>query len=166
MTTEMKYSLLLVLISTALAAEDNTLGMSQENPGASCDDIYQRNPTSRGKVCKFWIKTDKGLFEVTCNMKLKCGDVEGGWMQVVDVDMNQDKSCPGTWRKVTTPRNLCVYIGNTAGCSSAHFNVKEVAIEYQHICGQAKAFQKGSTEGYNAQIQSLMVYMLRVYPSL
>ena len=23
-------------------------------------------------------------------MKLKCGGVEGGWMQVVDVDMNRD----------------------------------------------------------------------------
>ena len=27
-------------------------------------------------------------------MKLKCGGVEGGWMQVVDVGMNQDESCP------------------------------------------------------------------------
>ena len=29
-------------------------------------------------------------------MKLKCGGVEGGWMQVVDVDMNRDDSCPRT----------------------------------------------------------------------
>ena len=28
------------------------------------------------------------IFEVTCNMKLKCGGVEERWMQVVDVDMN------------------------------------------------------------------------------
>ena len=26
---------------------------------------------------------------MTCNMKLKCGGVEGGWMQVVDTDMNR-----------------------------------------------------------------------------
>ena len=32
-------------------------------------------------------------------MKPKCGGVEGGWMQVVDVDMNRDNSCPGTWQK-------------------------------------------------------------------
>ena len=41
-----------------------------------------------------WIRTNEGLFKVTCNMKLKCGGVEGGWMQVVDVDMNQNNSCP------------------------------------------------------------------------
>ena len=33
---------------------------------------------------------------MTCDMKLKCGGVEGGWIQVVDVDMNRDDSCPRT----------------------------------------------------------------------
>ena len=47
--------------------------------------IYQHNPASRGTIDQYWIKTNKGLFEVTCNMKLKCGGVEGVWMQVVDV---------------------------------------------------------------------------------
>ena len=73
----MKYSFLLVFIATGLAYGDETLGMSKDNPGVSCNEIYQYNPTSRVKVCKFWIKTSEGLFEVTCNMKLKCGGVEG-----------------------------------------------------------------------------------------
>ena len=30
-------------------------------------------------------------------MGLQCGGVEGGWMQVVDVNMAQDNSCPGTY---------------------------------------------------------------------
>ena len=71
-----------------MASEDPTLGTSSLNPGSSCNEIYRRNPTSRGGTGKYWIKTSKGLFEVTCNMKLKCCDVEGGWIQVVDVDMN------------------------------------------------------------------------------
>ena len=54
-------------------------------------------------------------------MKLKCGDIEGGWMQVIDVDMNQDDSRPGTWHKITTHRRLCK--GYVAGCASAHFDV-------------------------------------------
>ena len=86
----MKYLILLLLFATTLANEDKTLGISQNNPAASCHEIYQRNPTSRGSVGQYWIKTSEGLFEVTCNMKLKCGGVEGGWMQVVDVDMNRD----------------------------------------------------------------------------
>ena len=45
------------------------------------------------------------------NMKLKCGGVEGGWMQVVDVDKNRDDSYPGTWHTITTPRRLAICFG-------------------------------------------------------
>ena len=147
----MKHLILLLLFVTALANEDKTLGMSQDNPAASCGEIYQLNPTSRGKVCKFWIKTSEGLFEVTCNMKLKCGGVEGGWMQVVDVDMNRDDSCPGAWRKIVTPRRLC--LGYVAGCASAPFYVK--GVDYQHICGQAKGYQIGGVDAYQVKTQSI-----------
>jgi len=56
-------------------------------------------------------------------MKLKCGGVEGGWMQVLDLNMDQGDSCPDTWEEITTPRKLC--LGNLAGCTSAHFRVKK-----------------------------------------
>ena len=140
----MKPLILVMLFTIALANEDKTLGLSEANPAGSCNEIYQRNPTSRGTIGQYWIKTNEGLFRVTCNMQLKCGGVEGGWMQVVDVDMNRDDSCPGTWHKITTPRRLC--LGYVAGCSSAHFYVKGVS--YEHICGQAKGYQKGTPDGY------------------
>ena len=104
----MKCFILLLLCAGALANEDKTLGMSEANPASSCNQIYQHNPTSRGTIDQYWIKTNEGLFKVTCNMKLKCGGVEGGWMQVVDVDMNRDDSCPGTWQKITSPKMLCL----------------------------------------------------------
>ena len=153
----MKFNILIVfvycLVVTILANEDKTLanGMSKENPAASCHEIYQHNPTSRGSVGQYWIKTSEGLFEVTCNMKLKCGGVEGGWMQVVDVDMNRDDTCPGTWHKITTPRRLCVV--NTPGCVSAHFCVRRAS--YEHICGQAKAYQKGTTDAFQHKTQGI-----------
>ena len=84
----MEFLILLVLFASTSANEDNTLGMSEANPASSCKEIYQRNPTSRGSIGQFWINTSDGLFEATCNMQLKCGGVEGGWMQVADVDMN------------------------------------------------------------------------------
>jgi len=65
------------------------LGMSEANPASSCNEIYQCNPTSRGSAGQYWIKNDEGKFKVTCNMKLKCGGIEGGWMQVLDMDMNR-----------------------------------------------------------------------------
>ena len=148
----MKRLILLLLFATAMANEDQTLGMSQTNPAASCHEIYQRNPTSRGSVGQYWIKTSEGLFEVTCNMKLRCGGVEGGWMQVVDVDMNQNDSCPGTWHKIYTPRRLCLGL-ITAGCASAHFYVKGVS--YDQICGQAKGYQKGGVDAFQVKMESI-----------
>ena len=148
----MKCFIILLLCVGALANEDKTLGMSEANPASSCNQIYHHNPTSRGTIDQYWIKTDEGLFKVICNMKLKCGGVEGGWMQVVDVDMNRDDSCPGTWQKITNPRKLCLGL-SSAGCASANFHVK--GISYENICGQAKAYQKGSPDAFETKIQSI-----------
>ena len=73
-------------------------------------------------------------------------------MQVVDVDMNRDDSCPGTWHKIATPRRLCLGL-ITAGCASAHFYVK--GVNYEHISGQAKGYQKGGTDAFRASTQSI-----------
>ena len=149
----MKFLVLLLLFAATLGYEDIdlTLGMTQVNPAASCHEIYQRNPTSKGSVGQYWIKTDEGVVEVTCNMKLNCGGVEGGWTKVVDIDMNRGDSCPDTWKEIIAPRKLC--LGYVAGCASANFFVK--GVDYQHICGQVKAYQKGSTDAYAAKIQSI-----------
>ena len=45
----------LLLAIDALAYDDVTLGMSQDNPAASCHEIYQRNPTNRGSVGQYRI---------------------------------------------------------------------------------------------------------------
>ena len=85
-------------------------------------------------------------------MKLNCGGVEGGWMQIIDVDMNRDESCPGTWHKITSPRRLC--LGSVAAeCASAHFYVKGVT--YENICGQAKGYQKGNPNAFNSKLPSI-----------
>jgi len=141
-----------LIFASALANEDKTLGMSKANPASSCNEIYQRNPISRENVDWYWIKTNEGKFNVTCNMKLKCGGIEGGWMQVVDINMNRDKNCPGTWRKITTPRRLCLG-SSAAGCASAYFYVKGVS--YEHICGQAEGYQKGTPDAYTPSSQSI-----------
>jgi len=74
-------------------------------------------------------------------------------VQVVDIDMNRDENCPGTWHKITTPRRLCLVSSAAAGCASAHFYVKGVS--YEHICGQAKGYQKGSPDAYEPSSQSI-----------
>jgi len=151
----MRYIIFLLLFVTGLAADvDVAVGSSETNPASSCNEIYHRNPTSRGSIGQYWIKTDE--VKVTCNMKLKCGGIEGGWMQVVDVDMTRDDTCPGTWHKITSPRKLC--LGYIPRCNSAVFSVKGAS--YEHVCGQAKAYQKGNTNAFRHNKQSVnLVYV-------
>ena len=145
----------ILCLGIVIAQEDVTLGISKLNPGTSCNDIYQRNPFSRGRNTKYWISTSEGLFEVPCNMKLKCGGIEGGWMQVIDVDMDRDTSCLAQWHYITSPRRLC--LGYVIGCAPAHFYVKGVS--YEHICGQAKAYQKGNTDAFHTAASIDNVYV-------
>ena len=148
MTGEVVAVILFSLLAVGLAHDETctTLGLLASNPASSCNDIYQHNIASRGNNGHYWINTIQGLQEVKCKMGLKCGGVEGGWMQVVDVNMAHDKSCPGAWRMISSPRKLCVG-GASAGCDSAHFNTGGVS--FQHICGQTKSYQKGTPDAFN-----------------
>ena len=150
MTEEVAAVILVSLLATALAHDETctTLGLLASNPASSCNEIYQHNIASRQNSGHYWINTTQGLYEVKCKMGLQCGGVEGGWMQVVDVNMAQDNSCPGTWRMITSPRKLCVG-GVNAGCDSAHFNTRGVS--FQHICGQTKAYQKGYPDAFRGK---------------
>ena len=65
-------------------------------------------------------------------------------MQVVDVDMDRDDTCPGSWQYIVNPHKLCQ--GDVAGCASAQFSAK--GISYDHICGQARAYQRGDLDGF------------------
>ena len=150
MTVAIVIAVLVSLLATASAHDETctTLGLFASNPASSCNEIYQHNIASRQNSGHYWINTTQGLYEVKCKMGLQCGGVEGGWMQVVDVNMAQDNSCPGTWRMVTSPRKLCVG-GVNAGCDSAHFNTRGVS--FQHICGQTKSYQKGTPDAFNGK---------------
>ena len=150
MTGEAVTVILVSLLAVGLAHDENcaTLGLLASNPASSCNEIYQRNIASRGNNGHYWINTTQGLHEVKCKMGLQCGGVEGGWMQVVDVNMAHDRSCPGAWRMITSPGKLCVG-GVNAGCDSAHFHTRGVC--FQHICGQTKSYQKGTPDAFNAK---------------
>ena len=75
-------------------------------------------------------------------------------MQVVDVDMNRDDGCPGTWQKITNPKRLCMGL-SSAGCASANFDVKGVS--YDNICGQAKAYQKGPPDAFESKKLDIII---------
>ena len=145
-------SILLLIFSAGMACTDMALGMIQAKPATSCNEIYKCNPLTRGTISEYWIKGKNGVRKVICNMKLKCGGIEGGWMQVVDVDMNKDTTCPVGWQTISVPRRLC--IGSTArGCASAHFTT--YGLTFEHICGHTKSYQKGVPDGFRGSGQSI-----------
>ena len=150
MTGKVVAVILVCLLAVGLAHDKNcaTLGLLASNPASSCNEIYQHNIASRGNSGHYWINTTQGLHEVKCKMDLQCGGVEGGWMQVVDVNMADYSSCPGAWRMITSPKKLCVG-GVNAGCDSAHFHTR--GIHFQHICGQTKSYQKGYPDAFSGR---------------
>ena len=147
MTMKIITAFLLSILTVGLAHTANctTLGLLASNPASSCNEVYQHNIASRQTSGYYWIKTDQGLYQIKCKMGLQCGGVEGGWMQVVDVNMVHDNSCPGTWRMLTSPKKLCIS-GVNSGCESAHFKTRGVS--FQHICGRTKAYQKGNPDAF------------------
>ena len=67
------YSVALAILKTSLVlAQDDTYtryGFDVDLPGASCVDIYNKNPTSHGRSGYYVLKTDH-LFFAYCDMEL------------------------------------------------------------------------------------------------
>ena len=152
MKTFLASSILLIVFNAGMACTDMALGMIEANPATSCNEIHKCNPLTRGTISEYWIKGKNGVHKVTCNMKLKCGGIEGGWMQVVNVDMNKDTTCPVGWQTIAVPRRLCIG-SSTRGCASAHFTTH--GITFEHICGQTKSYQKGAPDAFKGSGQSI-----------
>ena len=77
-----------------------SLGMTQSNPGKSCDDIYQINKASRGASGDYYIQTTKGVQQVYCDMELECGGQKGGWMRIADLDTSRGDDCPSGYHTI------------------------------------------------------------------
>ena len=131
----------LAILGTSLAmAQDDTCtryGFDIDLPGASCADIYNKNPTSHGRSGYYVLKTDH-LFFAYCDMELECGGNKGGWMRIANI--NKGDTCPSGWAKY---KSYCTG-GSAAGCHSAHFSVDTT--NYTKICGKVLGYQKGTMD--------------------
>ena len=129
----------------------SSLGMLQSSPGRSCADIYQINKASRGVSGLYWINTTSGLHQANCDMELECGGHKGGWTTIVKLDTSRGDACPPGWTNITTPggspKVVCRTGDDPSGCYSAIFTTYNIT--FNKICGQAKGYQKGSTEAFH-----------------
>jgi len=116
-------------------------GFDIDHPGVSCADIYNKNPTSRGRSGYYTIKTDH-LFFAYCDMELDCSGNKGGWMRIVDIDTSRGDTCPSGW---TSYKSYCTG-GQAAGCHSAQFSTNSTS--YHKVCGKIKGYQKGTMDGF------------------
>ena len=136
---------LAILGTSLVVAQDDPCskyGLDPHLPGASCADIYHKNPTSRGKSGYYALKTDH-LFFAYCDMDLDCGGIKGGWMRIADINTSRGDSCPDGW--TTYNSNYCIG-GSAAGCHSVSFSTNST--RYDKVCGKAVGYQKGSMDGF------------------
>ena len=116
-------------------------GFDIDNPGVSCADIYDKNPTSRGKSAYYILKTDH-LFFAYCDMELDCGGSKGGWMRIADI--KKGDTCPHGWRKY---QHLPYCTGGSlSGCYSVNFTTNSTS--YDRVCGKVVGYQKGIMDAF------------------
>jgi len=145
------YTIIVVLAilgtSLIMAQHDTCIryGFNIDLPGASCADIYNKNPTTHGRSGYYVIKTHY-LFFAYCDMELDCGGNKRGWMRIADIDTSRGDNCPSGWPGyIYYYKSYCTG-GPKAGCYSAQFST--VTTNYSKVCGKVKGYQKGSMDAF------------------
>ena len=120
--------------------------------GVSCVDIYNNYPETSNRNGYYPINSDQWTY---CNMTgianghiiLSCAGVDGLWTKIADVDISAGDDCPTEWSKGSyNGVSFCRRPDDFAGCYSAFFPTNGVS--YQQVCGRARGYQKGSTDGF------------------
>ena len=135
-------TLAITILVTCATAQDDTCtryGFDIDLLGASCADIYNKNPTSQSGY--YVLKTDH-LFVAYCDMELDCGGTKGGWMRIADIDTSRGGTCPSGW---TSYNSYCTG-GSSAGCHSAYFSTNSTS--YSKVCGKVRGYQKGTMDAF------------------
>ena len=115
-------------------------GLDVDNPGTSCDDIFEKNPSSRDKSGNYLIKTDQ-LQLVYCEVKT--------WIEVVDFNTSKQITCPEGWATVkANDLRMCGPPSSSAGCYSTIFSLDN-RTSYYEIRGLVRGYQKGTTDSFD-----------------
>ena len=133
--------------------------------GLSCEDIYNNNPETGNKNGYYPINNNMWTF---CNMTLiaaiadgsiilSCAGVEGQWRRIAAIDISAGDNCPTGWLKSShNGVNFCRASSDGGGCYSTFFSTNGVS--YQHVCGRARGYQKGSTDAFQYNTRSIDTY--------
>ena len=78
----------------------------------------------------------------------KCGIYSLNWRRVTYIDTTQGTTCPASLREVTNSasnKRACGRNVTDVGCSSLNYTSEG---SYTHVCGRARGYQFGSTDGF------------------
>ena len=122
-------------------------GFFINNPATSCKEIHDCNPTAPSGY--YWVNTTTGPLQVYCQMDTNnCGNITGGWMRAVYIDMTDvSNTCPQelTNTSVNSTR-MCTDMRTSAGCTSVTFPTH--MLPYTKVCGRARGHLFGSPDGF------------------
>ena len=128
-----------LLVQLVTAVDNERYGLDVDNPGTSCADIYEKNPTSHDKSGAYLVKTNK-LFLAQCDMEFG-----KGWLKVADLDMTRGDKCPKEWTELLANGiRVCRSPSNSAGCYSTVYTVNNT--RYQKIRGFVRGYEKTGTD--------------------
>ena len=124
-------------------------GMISIKPANSCQKIYQRNPLAPSG--SYWIQTvDGDSYRVNlmyCDMETLLNGTRG-WVRVAYINMTEEgEQCPTSLRTITSLKNFCTRVSNTASCSSVTFPTE--GVRYSKICGQAVGYQYATLDAFH-----------------
>ena len=132
--------------------------------GISCEDIYNNNPETGGKNGYYLVNNTQWTF---CNMTaiavadgsimLSCAGVGGEWRRIASINISAGDDCPIGWNKSSyNGINFCRASADVLGCYPTFFSTNGVS--YQHVCGRARGYQKGSTDAFRVNSEPIDSY--------
>ena len=143
------------LLNLLLLQENNTQeliynlknsGLLITFPAASCASILLFAPSLPSG--DYWIRSSNGsAVRVYCDMTRSCGNITGGWMRVVELDMTDTATqCPSNLMLNTSGNSrTCIPMNSNAACTSVYY---PTTTPYSQVCGMIKANASGSPDGF------------------
>ena len=81
----------------------------------------------------------------------------GHWRRITGINISAGDDCPTGWNKSShNSTSFCRAPSDNVGCYSTFFSTNGVS--YQHVCGRARGYQKGTTDAFQFNGRSIDTY--------
>ena len=126
------------------------LGQKPRFAVKSCKDINDLQPCTASGY--YWIDTESNPLGIWCEMNPDQFNETGGFMKVMQLDMqNNDSTCPKGLKQVVPSgsiKRLCASTSPAAGSTSMMFDTH--CVNYTKVCGKITGYQYFTTEAFYA----------------